>query len=158
MCKFQRPSRLSFNYDDSPRENGVCMRLVYFGVQWFFYVRIYQMYQTHKYTFRSLSENRHMQTTAYSDAGICKLTEVHRTATSTTPDFSICKCRYLSYLTPITLRHAYNIYMFLPLLLHITRDNFTPNQTTEFLTKCFSTYCNTNLYVSATVFITQGNM
>ena len=28
----------------------------------------------------------------------------------------------------------------------------------EDITKCLETYCNTNLYVSATVFITQGNM
>ena len=28
----------------------------------------------------------------------------------------------------------------------------------EDITKCLDTYCNTNLYVSTTVFITQGNM
>ena len=27
----------------------------------------------------------------------------------------------------------------------------------EDITKCLDTYCNTNLYVSTTVFITQGN-
>ena len=28
----------------------------------------------------------------------------------------------------------------------------------EDITKCLDTYCNTNLYVSTAVFITQGNM
>ena len=32
------------------------------------------------------------------------------------------------------------------------------NSLSEDFTKCLDTYCNTNLYVSTTVFITQGNM
>ena len=44
----------------------------------------------------------------------------------------------------------------------ITTKTTTTTTTITFLnediTKCLNTYCNTNLYVSTTVFITQGNM
>ena len=33
-----------------------------------------------------------------------------------------------------------------------------PVNLNEDIMKCLNTYCNTNLYVSTTVFITQGNM